>query len=86
MQEADGSGNVRLNERLGADALFDGSQAHLLVPNPEDRILALEDLCKGYHETLEMSLSNVRSLKAASPGVKVYDEWEKELCRVLSCA
>lgn len=37
-----------------------------------------------YLDALETTLSNVRSIKAASPGVRLYDEWERMLCETLN--
>ena len=54
-----------------------------IVCPPEQRIAALEKLCKRYYEALEIDLGNVRSLKAASPGVKTFDEWEKFLAGIV---
>lgn len=47
------------------------------------RVDALESLCARSFSALEISLGNVRSLKAASPGVRAYDEWETILAAIV---
>ena len=65
-----------LNDRLG------GPGGELVCP-PEQRVASLEKLCRMYYEALEIDLGNVRSLKAASPGVRTFDEWEKWLAHIV---
>lgn len=54
-----------------------------LKPTPQERFEALESLCHRYFEALVIDLENVRSLKAASPGVRTYDQWEKGLASIV---
>ena len=54
-----------------------------LNPDPDQRIEAVEKLCHRYYEALKVSLGNIQSIKAASPGVKTYDEWEKSLASIV---
>ena len=59
-----------------------GPGGQIVCPS-ELRIEALEKLCKRYYEALVIDLGNVRSLKAASPGIKTFDVWESELVKVV---
>ena len=59
-----------------------GPGGQIVCPS-ELRIEALEKLCKRYYEALVIDLGNVRSLKAASPGIKTFDAWESELVEIV---
>ena len=54
-----------------------------LKPTPQERCEALESLCQRYFEALVIDLENVRSMKAASPGVRTFDRWEEGLASIV---